>query len=167
VPWRIPLAQTDDAYALLREFEAFPSGLRFAMFAMFRDPDVLYPGRGRPAPVFVHEIGPRFGVEFADGRRAVTGIHHNRPDQPGNEAQPILRTGGGGSFGGTSRLSFWLWPLPPPGPLTWHATWPDRALSDSSVEVDASVLAEAAEQAQQLWNSEPGAGGSSIIATAE
>ena len=48
-------------------------------------------------------------------------------------------------------MSFWLWPLPPPGPLTWVGEWPDRNIPESSVEVDATVLEAAASEAEQLW----------------
>jgi hypothetical protein len=60
-------------------------------------------------------------------------------------------------------MSFWLWPLPPAGPLTWHATWPDRGIDETSITVDASDLAEAASQAKQLWTSEANPGPSSTI----
>jgi hypothetical protein len=50
VPWRILLAQANEAYALLREFQAFPTGLQFTMFAVFRDAEALHPGSGRPMP---------------------------------------------------------------------------------------------------------------------
>ena len=52
-------------------------------------------------------------------------------------------------------MSFWLWPLPPPGPLTWVGQWPDRNLSESVVEVDATILEAAASEAEQLWEVDP------------
>jgi len=49
-------------------------------------------------------------------------------------------------------MSYWLWPLPPPGPLTWVASWAEVGSTETTVEVDASVLEEAAASAEQLWN---------------
>ena len=67
----------------------------------------------------------------------------------------MLRPGGGGGSMGTYRLGFWLWPLPPPGPLTWVSEWPDLDLPENSVEVDATILEAAASEAEQLWEVDP------------
>lgn len=159
VPWRIVLARSDRASALLRDFEAFPTGVHFTLIARFRDDSPLQrPGPGRHLPFFGHERGPRFGVAFADGRKTVAGawLHQTNPGHPEG---PILRQGGGGGGGGSWRTDFWLWPLPPPGPLNWIAEWSDQGVPENSVQVDASVLAEAAAEAEQLWEVDPNESG--------
>jgi hypothetical protein len=50
------------------------------------------------------------------------------------------------------RLNFWLWPLPPAGPLTWAGQWLDGDLAENTVQVDATVLQTAAGEAEQLWD---------------
>jgi hypothetical protein len=91
--------------------------------------------------------GPRFGIGFADGRRAVAdrmGSHEGRPD--------IALTSHGSSASDrrwTGRM--WLWPVPPPGPLTFAFAWAEQGVQETTVEVDAATLAEAAGRARELW----------------
>ena len=154
VPWRIVLVRSDEAYALLRDFEAFPSGLHFELVAQFND-DTARTGCG-PLHRRRGIEAPRIGVRFADGRKTATGPP--RPQEPdGDPAYPLLRSGGGSGGGGRSRVSYWLWPLPPPGLLTWVSIWPEMGIGETSVEVDASVLSDAAAEAERLW----GTGGNS------
>jgi hypothetical protein len=156
VPWRILLGRSETAYAVLRDFEAFPTGLSFTLVSCFKDPRALdrRPGGG-PPPFFGHSRGPRFGVGFADGRKAVAGSMPHQADA-GDSDHPILRSGGGGGSGGTWRMSFWLWPLPPRGPLEWAAQWAEEGFAEHSTSVDATVLTVAASDAEQLWAVEPG-----------
>jgi hypothetical protein len=153
VPWRIVLLRSGDAHAVLRDFEALPTGLQFSLVTTLRRDPMAH--RGHHAPFFAPgEQGMRLGVAFADGRKAVAGLDMNR-ETSRDPSQPVLRPGGGGGSGSTYRLSFWLWPLPPPGPLTWVAQWPEHNLAENSVNVDATVLAAAASEAEQLWQVNP------------
>jgi hypothetical protein len=52
-------------------------------------------------------------------------------------------------------MNYWLWPLPPAGPLRWVAEWPEMGAPETSVEVDASVLSAAAAESEQLWEVDP------------
>jgi hypothetical protein len=69
--------------------------------------------------------GPRFGLQFADGRKVFVqrpSDHnplHVEPDHP--TLRPL--SGSGGEH--VSRADMWLWPLPPAGPLTFVCAWPD------------------------------------------
>jgi hypothetical protein len=65
----------------------------------------------------------RLGVEFADGRKA-TNLGHpfHRDPQDEDRSQPVLPRGGGG--GGRSwQMTWWVWPLPPPGQLALVCEW--------------------------------------------
>ena len=152
VPWRIVLLRSSDALAVLRDFEAFPTGLGFSLVTSIREvPDEYERRPGRHASFFAVGQGLRLGVAFADGRKTVAGRH--MVDQPtGDPNQPVLRPGGGGGSGSTYRMSFWLWPLPPPGPLTWAGQWPDSKTQENTVQVDGTVLQTAAGEAEQLWH---------------
>lgn len=157
VPWRVVLIKTDDAYAMLREFEAYPTGLQFSMVTTFR-PEPTPPASGVEEMMHARMMmmrgrnGPRFGVMFSDGRKTAVdegfpiGSRDREPDRP------VLVHQGGGGGGGVWRQGFWLWPLPPPGPLTWVASWEERGIAETSVVVDASVLLEAAAEAEKLWD---------------
>jgi hypothetical protein len=45
----------------------------------------------------------------------------------------------------------WLWPLPPPGPLTFVFTWAERGVAETQTHIDARELRDAVGQAEQLW----------------
>jgi len=126
--------------AVLRDFEAFPSGVRFSLDARFGagvfDPLGAFPGT--PG-------GAHIAVTFADGRTGmVTPVLYSFP------AQVVLSyfSGGGNAKGWTMRL--WLSPLPPAGPLTFDIGWPDKGVPVAAVTVDAAELRDAAQQAKRL-----------------
>jgi len=155
VPWRVVLLRSDSTHVVLRDFEAFPTGLQFSLVTHLReDPMEQQSGPGHHPPYFGHREGLRLGVAFADGRKTRAGRAIG-VEPSGDPAEPVLRPGGGGGSGSTHRTSFWLWPLPPPGPLTWVAHWPDRNLPENSAEVDATILEAAANETEQLWGVEP------------
>ncbi len=157
VPWRIVLGRSSEALVVLRDFEAYPEGLHFSMVT--RSP----PGH----PVDLMTMGrtdhwPHLGVTFADQRSTTLGdlpeVFHRKKAPNG----PLLWPGGGGGSPDQWRSDFWLWPLPPPGPLTWVSSWEQRGLPETSVTVDASVLVDAAREAEQLWEFDASPGWSSI-----
>jgi hypothetical protein len=51
-------------------------------------------------------------------------------------------------------MGFWLWPLPPPGPLTFVSAWPARTAEERSVVADGSEVVAAAAEARQVWPGE-------------
>jgi hypothetical protein len=150
VPWRIVLARSENAYAVLHAFEVFPTGLGFDLVMHVRDTGG---GRGaRHLPHMMTADALRLGVRFADGRKAATDwLGRAERDVGGELERPVLRTYGGGGGGGVFRRHFWLWPVPPAGPLAWVSTWPEMGIGETSVEVDASVLAAAIEETEELW----------------
>lgn len=142
VPWTLVLGRSPNIYAAVRDFEAFPSGVRCVLHARFRpgvfDPLGSFPGT--PG-------GAHIAVTFADGRTGTVG--------PGPGAsQPdgiIFNYFGGGGSGHEWTMSLWLSPLPPAGPLTFDIGWPEKGAPVTSVSVDAAELIEAAAKAERLW----------------
>jgi hypothetical protein len=49
----------------------------------------------------------------------------------------------------------WIWPLPPPGPVTVTCSWPSRVLHAARLVLDGDAIQAAASQAQPYWQ-EPG-----------
>jgi hypothetical protein len=96
----------------------------------------------------------RFGVQFSDGRKATTvggalpGAGGYGEEEP---SSPVLTQGGGGGGGGDYESKFWLWPIPPPGPVTFAVEWPAREIELSNQLADASVFIEASKQSEVLW----------------
>lgn len=91
----------------------------------------------------------RFGVQFSDGRRA-TNVD-GRGYAGGEPEGPVLWGMGGGGGGGRWRQDFWVWPLPPPGPLAFVCEWPAAQIPLSRSEVDAELLLNASARARELF----------------
>jgi hypothetical protein len=49
---------------------------------------------------------------------------------------------------------YWLWPLPPSGPLRISVEWPALEVELASVEIDATMIRTAAGRARPLWATE-------------
>ena len=146
VPWTVVIAQSPDMYAVLQDFEVFPTGVRFTLRARFR-PDTFdpIPATGKPSLLPGTLGGPTFAVTFSDGRSGKS--------EPGGTADGgvILQYSRGSGGSDEWWMAYWLSPLPPPGPLTWHVAWPEMGTPEDSVVVDARDLIEAANDAQTLW----------------
>lgn len=147
VSWRIVLVRTEMAYAAIQAFEAFPSGLHFELVARFHDRD-LDPETWHP---FLRDHrGLRIGVQFSDGRSGATELFaaHPRAMRPG---EVLISPRGGVGHRDEHHMRMWLWPLPPPGPMSWISVWPEMDIGERSVEVDGSELVAAAANAERLW----------------
>lgn len=100
------------------------------------------------------ESGLLFGIEYADGRKAVIG--HPRPAMFGTESAVtgpvLLQAGGGGGMGtddewvSSSRL--WLWPLPERGDLRLVARWNDARMPETSIVLDGNRIVAALDGVQ-------------------
>jgi hypothetical protein len=132
----------------VRHVVAFPAGVEVEAEAHSRGT--------APGPDDVSGLPElRFRILLADGREAA------QDDEAGlwSGAGPMLKvTGFEGSSGGPGgdehvRMSLWLWPLPPPGPVTVTCSWPGRGLQDASIVLDGDAIRAAASQALPFWTS--------------
>jgi hypothetical protein len=157
------IVSRDDIAAWISTALVYPTGLVFELVLMRRAP---FPARALPRPWFMapgDPDGPRFGVGFSDGRKATA-------DRPGaHEGRPSIALGSHGSSASDRRWTgrMWLWPLPPPGRLTFAFAWAEQGVQETTVDVDAAPLAEAAARTRTLWPDDrpaapesPSAGGS-------
>ena len=167
MPLRLVLARTDRVAVGLVGATAYSTGVAFTLFIRGRrgaieDVDALYDDPfmfpfGHPIRRRQHrgELSPeilRFGVQFSDGHKATT-VGGMRPavgdeDEPSG---PVLSEGGSGGGGGEYESRFWLWPVPPPGPVTFVVEWPAQEIELTKQEVDASVFIEASKRSEALW----------------
>jgi hypothetical protein len=112
------------------------------------------PTPGEPLPPYLL----RFGVRFADGRKATT-IHrwpgYGEP-QP-EPAPPVLRAmGGHGSTASNDMLDMsqplWLWPAPPAQRFDLVVEWPAAGIELTHYQLDGARIAEAAAHAGPYWD---------------
>lgn len=169
VPINLLLARSPKAAVSVQHITAFPTGFEFRVVARCRiegelwDPMHGLAGfRGRPG-VRGGEMSDeilRFGIQFADGSKATS---LGPPIiGPRDQAQkgPILQHGGGASGGPVAEMTFWVWPLPPAGPLVFVCEWPKYRIALTRKEIDAGLIRDAAKLAIELWPvQEPQAGG--------
>lgn len=139
----------------VRQVLAYPVGVEIGVEAHTRgssSPDSMLPGPDYP---FLPQ--PRFRIRFADGRESTqddeTGLR-------GGLGPMLTSVGAEHSSGGPGgredmRLTLWMWPLPPPGPLTVTCSWPERGFPDTDVVLDGDAIRAAADRAQPFWP-EPG-----------
>jgi hypothetical protein len=160
VPAELILARTDEVAVAVGSVRAYPNGFEFTVHVRARraddavgdfDPfERLGYGRERRAP---HDA-LRLGVLYADGRRTATTAGHplKRDD---NAENLILRHGGGGGDDRSWDSDFWVYPLPPAGPVTLVASWLEHGIAETRAELDGAAIREAAGHAVALWPDEP------------
>jgi hypothetical protein len=168
VPERITLVRTDQAALTIDGLTAFETGFAFALVIRGRPPDDPwdqvwdpFANRRRPRPVRgADRIPPDqllFGIQFSDGSKA-TNLEFRRHDEDA-PIPPVLVEGGGGGGGSDWRQAYWVWPLPPLGPVAFVCEWPGRGIPLSRVEIDAVKIRDAAARAEILWPDEGEPGG--------
>jgi hypothetical protein len=156
-PMELILARTDQTVVAIASIQAYPAGFDFTLSLRLHTVSV------REDQQLPHLFGPvfeadplpdeflRFGVQFADGRKA-TNLDRPPYDPEGQEPDPpVLNQHGGGGGGSAWDIEHWVWPLPPAGPFAFVCEWPGRGIAESRVEIDAGLILEAAGRAVTLW----------------
>jgi hypothetical protein len=92
----------------------------------------------------------RFGVEFADGRRATSLGRRPGPDSAAPEMTMTQIGGGGRGF----EFRYWVFPPPLPGMLILAIEWPARGVELTKKEIDAGPILEAAARSERLWEAD-------------
>ena len=165
LPQGIVLARSDRAVIALSHAIVYSTGTAFEFVAQARGLT-----RSEAHRVFneqhafeegdLPEALLRIGLELADGSRIsnLGGWHAHRmlmsPDAEPDGPLLLPQGGGGGSSSEgevTMKPGYWLWPLPPPGPLWISCEWPLGAIALATAEVDGATLRDAAQQVKRLW----------------
>jgi hypothetical protein len=66
-------------------------------------------------------------------------------------AGPIIGQLGGGGGGKRMDFQYWVWPLPPDGPLSISCEWRKGGVASSWTEVDGSALRDAGSTSKSVW----------------
>ncbi len=145
-----PLARGTDAVVAVRGTTAYSDGLLLDVVVLFADEQ-----RSEDLDWSLQEYSRspgrfRLGIVFADGSRASTGTR-DAPElvQPDTGAVLTLQHSRGGVLQWEGQ--YWLWPLPPAGPLVVGCRWPDRGIEESSVTIDPTPLLHAAGASTPVW----------------
>jgi len=174
---RVVLARTPDIVIAITDGSVFPTGAAFRLSLRMRSmsddlPDALREAMMMGGPFHSHrhrfgsrsdptQIPPeqlRFGLQFSDGRKATSlGGPHWGEESPSGPL--LMPTGGGGGLRSWD-MSYWLWPLPPRGPLEFVVEWPVANIPLTRTKIDGSLIVDAASEAEELWPQEQERGGS-------
>jgi hypothetical protein len=98
---------------------------------------------------------PRLGVRFADGSEAGRHVpqlelRSMRKDDRGVPIGPVVRMIGGGG-GPVFRTAFWVFSLPPAGPVDVFVSWPAVAPGEGLLRLEGADLLAASQRAQVIW----------------
>ena len=157
-PVELVIARTDETVIAFAGIHAYPTGFGFTLCLRLRNvssreeqqfPYLLdrAPFGGDPFP----DGFLRFGVQFADGRKA-TNLDRPAYNAEQEPDRPVLNQHGGGGGGSAWDLEHWVWPLPPAGPFAFVCEWPGRDIVESRAEIDAGLILEAAGRAVTFWS---------------
>lgn len=165
LPQSIVLAHSERGVVALSHAVVYSTGVAFDFVAQARGLVLSEANRVfHEQHMFEEEDLPdallRIGFEFADGSRISNlGGWRSRRTLMSPDAEPegsvlIPHAGGGGSSSGgrvTMNPSYWLWPLPPLGPLRISCEWPLVDIVLTTVQIDGTPLVDVAQQARSLW----------------
>jgi hypothetical protein len=157
--WAIPLVsvlvRTAEVAVAAHSVVAYPTGFELSLSVFSR--------ASEPLPDPFHYAGPlragraglvpagilRFGLEFADGSRCTT------LDGPAPSAQrptaPTIAWRAGQRGTHAARQDFWVWGLPPAGPVQLVCEWRGQAIPETRAAVDAAPIVAGAAKARPVW----------------
>jgi hypothetical protein len=137
------LARTEAVAVAVTAIWAFKAGFEFWIKAQFHQSGPAL--ESQPDDQSLH-----IGLQFADGKKAAN--VGRVPDPAGSVPAGLILNPL--SFGGGRRhldRSYWVWPLPPPGPVAFVCEWAAFAIGEKRAEVDAQLILDAAGQSVRLW----------------
>ena len=154
----LTLLHTDQVAVTLGLLLAYPTGFEFTVEAHSRHAGAGHrigamPRRYAPGGAETGD-GLRLGLAFSDGRRAEIAAPGPVPADGGPGSLVVVTRGGtGGERSWSAR--FWVYPLPPPGPVSFFATWPTFGIGEAHAVLEAGQILSAAERALPLWPDHP------------
>jgi hypothetical protein len=151
VPVHLELVRTESVALAVLELVAFSNGFSFTVAIRRRVRPRMFENTFPPFHPRGGQSGAlRFGLEYADGAKATLYWPRNPKEMPSG---PLLLMRGSGG-GRSSNSHFWVWPLPPPGPLAFVCDWQAEGVALTRREIDAGSILDAAARADQLWPDE-------------
>lgn len=142
----------DQVAIVVTGFYAYPAGFIFSLVTISRlnppSSPLSFHHPGMPGQRHTPGGELHFGIGFADGSK----LFQQHRVIPGTEPSlRSLRSRGGGGGGRKWNQEFWCEPLPPRGPMAFVFEWGDFAVPETSIDVDATPVIDAATHAKSLW----------------
>jgi hypothetical protein len=151
----LQFAPSEQAAVAITGISAYETGFEIFVTRLLRPGGPLDadPVPGASKSFFFDRQSCQISLLFADGRRVIS---RRRLDGDSEPAGPIL--GGGGGWGSAYRSvsHFWVWPLPPKGPLEFVCQWPMYGIAETRVSIDAQLILDAAQRSVRLWPQDEG-----------
>ena len=164
VPLQARIASGPDAVVVLNGCVAFTTGFQLWVGIRRREePPPIPDPRARRGPYEPVEMSLALGVRFVDGRSTSgsgRGLGHEASSywkawsegkEPAVPVGPIVGASGGGGGGRRWDMHYWVWPLPPDGPMTITCEWPLGGIASGEVVVDGTRIRQAGEVSEKLW----------------
>lgn len=159
---RMVIASQPRLFIAVTDCTAYSNG--FTIGVAVRSKDEIPPD----AMGFMHrepgeDTGIQISVRFSDGRdtRGGTGPHSALMDyyrdwsegkDPVEPPGPVIGQMGGGGGGKRWDFSFFVWPLPPDGPVTITCRWPRRGLQTAGKELNGTAIRAAGLKSKSVWD---------------
>jgi hypothetical protein len=168
IPARVPLsallARTGDVAFVMPDIEVYSDGCYFRLQWTLRRGARTDAEWQRTQSAFLEhrgflmtesETGLRFGVQFSDGTRVIHTPGYLLDEDataPVNTLWFQTSGGSGDDDRSVQRGGLWLWPLPPPGPLSVVFEWGAFGIPQTDFEVDATALLATSKNVRPLWD---------------
>ena len=147
------VVQNEQVAIIVSGIVAYPAGFTFSLVVISRlNPAPLPLGHGHPGMRGRRDAtggALRFGLGFADGSKVVNPFPH--PRNGGEAPTRLLRSRGGGGDSRKWSQEYWCEPLPPTGSMVFVFEWGDYGVPETSLDVDASSILDAAAHVAPLW----------------
>lgn len=152
LPRAFVLGQSDCAVVSISRITAFPTGWDFQVVIVTTDPraaDTAMNQPDHPLPVGARDQVFRLGLEFGDHTVAVDRMSHYVRATDDAVLGAVMQLYGGAASSDTSWSAgtYWVSPLPPPGPLSFVCEWGSQGIPLTHHSFSASELLDAARAA--------------------
>ncbi|HEV2217103.1 MAG TPA: hypothetical protein VGV88_05960 [Candidatus Dormibacteraeota bacterium] len=160
---RIVIAVEPRLFIAVTDCAAYSNGFTLSIAMRSKDdipPEAMgfVPGQGHD-----EDMGIQIAIHFSDGRDSRGGT---RPSpafmdyyrewsegrDPTEPAGPVIGPMGGGGGGNHWDFKFFIWPLPPDGPVTITCHWQARGLESADKELDGTAIRAAGLTSRSVWD---------------
>jgi hypothetical protein len=160
---RMVVASQPRLFIAVTDCVAYSNGFTLGLAVRSKDeipPDMMGFGLHREPG---DDPGIQIGIRFSDGRdsrgggrgpnRAVMDYYREWSEgkDPLEPAGPVIGQQGGGGGGQRYDFHYFVWPLPPDGPVTITCKWPARGLLTAGKELNGTAIRAAGLKSRGVW----------------